>query len=200
MPKKRAYEDVFIDAAIHVVYEGGIENLRTKDVADLTGFSEATLFRFFQTKEILLRSTFLYVDKRISDILSQSAYVLHSDDTPHELVLYGIWHKVYRHLIENQEETICLIRYRYSSLYSPEVRKMREAYNGGLDRAYEVFERKMGELNGTSWQLLLNNMFEVTLCFAEKIITGRLEDTEETEGSIWTIIMNSIENAKRIGG
>ena len=188
---------MFIDATIHVVYEGGIENLRTKDVAELVGFSEATMFRSFPSKEALLRSTFLYIDKQVSDILSRSEFVLQPDETPEELVLYSLWHKVYRHLIDKRDDTIFLLRYRYSSLYTSKVRSMREAYNGGLDRAYEVFRQEMGELNDTSWQQIINNIFEVTLCFAEKIINGRMEDTEETEKLIWTVVTNSIEAARK---
>ena len=197
MAYKRAFDDVFIKGAVHTVADVGIENTRTKDIAGRTGFTEATMYRIFPTKELLLREAFLYIDKQVSDILSQSDYVLHPDNTPVELAVYAIWRKVYRYLLDHKEETVFLIRYRYSSLYTDEVRGMREAYNGGLDNACDVFEQNLGELKGTSWQMLIANAFEVTLCYAEKIITGRLEDTKETEKSIWTVIMKMIEEAKR---
>ena len=195
MAKKRAYEELFVHAAIRMVYEVGIENLRTKDVADLTSFSEATLFRFFPSKDILLRETFLYIDKEVSDLLTQCAYIRNPDNTPFELAVYAIWHKVYRYLLEHREETIFLIRYRYSSLYTDEVRSKRQAYNGGFDRAYAVFEKHLGTASHSYRGFIINYIFELTLCFAEKIITGKVEDTEATEGFIWTAVRNSMEEA-----
>ena len=198
MAYKRSSDEIFIKGTIKTVAEIGIENMRTKHVADYAGFTEATMYRRFPSKEILLRDSFLYVDKKISSILTQSAFIRKPDDTPFELAIYAIWHKVFRYLIEHREETLFLVRYRYSSLYTDEVRGMREAYNGGLDNACNVFERNLGELGGMSWQTLIANIFELTLCYAEKIITGRLEDTKEMERSIWTVVINSIEDAKRI--
>lgn len=200
MAYKRAFDDMFIKSAVYIVADVGIENTRTKDIASRTGFTEATMYRAFPTKEILLQEAFLYIDKQISDIATQSDYMLHPDKTPFDLAIYAIWHKIYRHLIENPEETLFLIRYRYSSLYTDEVRKRREAYNGSMDKVYAAFERELGKTPGMSWQLFINNIFEVTLCFAEKIITGRLEDTAETEDGIWTIAMSPIEDLKKIAG
>lgn len=198
MTSRRSSDEIFIEGTIKIVAAIGIENIRTKQVADYAGFTEQTMYRRFSSKEILLRETFLYIDKKVSSILTQSAYIRKPNDAPFELVAYAIWHKVYRYLINHREETLFLIRYRYSSLYTDEVRNMREAYNGGLDNACNVFEQNLGELGGMSWQTLIANIFELTLCYAEKIITGRLEDTKEMERSIWTVVINSIEDAKRI--
>ena len=200
MAYKRAFDNMFIKSAVYIVADVGIENTRTKDIAVRTGFTEATMYRVFPTKETLLQEAFLYIDKRISDILSQSAYVLHPDNTPFELVMYAIWHKVYRYLIDHREETLFLIRYRYSSLYTDEVRNRREAYNGNMDKVYAMFEHELGKTPGMSWQFLINSVFELTLCFAEKVITGRLADTEDTESSVWNIVENSIEGVKKKAG
>ena len=200
MAYKRAFDDMFIKGAVYTVADVGIENTRTKDIANRTGFTEATMYRIFPTKETLLRESFLYLDKQISNILSQSAYILHPDNSPFELAVYAIWRKVYRYLLEHPEETIFLIRYRYSSLYTDEVRNMQEAFNGGLDRAYEVLSMEIGEPDDTSWPVLINNIFEMTLFFAEKVINGRLEDTAGTEAAIWSIVMSSLENGKKIAG
>lgn len=185
---KKGPDKLFIEGAIHVVAQFGIENARTKQMAEWAGFSEATLFRAFGTKKEILSSAFLYVDKRLSDILSKSKLDPDQSEESFELSLYGIWHKVYRHLIENREETIFLIRYRYSSLYTEEVRSRREAYNGGFDKAYAVFEKRFGKFGDSYEGFLVNYIFEMTLCFAEKVITGRVKDNEETEYRIWSAV------------
>ena len=193
MPNKRAYEDLFIEGAIKTVAEIGIENMRTKMVADSAGFSEATMFRIFPTKEILLREAFLEIDKRVSAILTESDFVKNPDgaQSQFEFVFFSLWRDVYRYLIEHREETIFLIRYRYSSLYTEEVRSMRQAYSGSFDRAVELLEARYGKGSNTYRGFLISYIFDMTLCFAEKILMGRVIDNSDTEYRIWMAIYNA---------
>lgn len=192
MAYKRAFDELFIEGTVRRVAEVGIENTRTKDVAEYAGFSEATMFRRFPTKDILLRETFLCIDKKVSSILTQNVNILDPANASFEFAVYTIWRKVFRHLIENRSETLFLIRYRYSSLYTEEVRSKRQAYNGGFDRAYEIFEKYYGTSDHSYRGFLINYIFEMTLCFAEKIITGRIEDSRETEQDIWLAVSSAV--------
>lgn len=197
MAYRRASDEIFIEGTIKTVAEIGIENMRTKHVADYAGFTEATMYRLFPTKTILLRDAFLSVDKKISDILTQSSFIRNPEKTPFELGVYAVWRKVYRYLIEHSEETLFLIRYRYSSLYTEEVRNMRQANNGGFDRAYAVFEKHYGE-NAHSYRgFLINYIFEMTLAFAEKVITGKIEDSEAAEESVWLAVSSAVDQLTR---
>ena len=193
MTNRRSSDEIFIEGTIKIVAAIGIENIRTKQVADYAGFTEQTMYRRFPSKEILLRDAFLCVDKRISAILTQSAFIRNPGKTPFELGIYATWRKVYRYLIEHREETIFLIRYRYSSLYTEEVRNMRQAYNGGFDRAYAVFEEHFGKTAHSYRGFLINYIFEMTLGFAEKIITGKIEDNEITEKSVWLAVSSAVD-------
>lgn len=188
---KESYEARFIEGVIKIVAKVGIENIRTKQIAEYAGVSEATLFRAFNTKEDVLRAAFLYVDKKISDILSKGRLEKNDPAVPFEQMVFTIWQQVYRYLLDNREETIFLIRYRYSSLYSDEVRGNREAYNGGFDQVYQIFEKHFG-FNGVSYRgFIVNYMFEMTLCFAEKVISGKIDDTKETEYRIWSAVISA---------
>lgn len=191
---RKACEIIFIESAIKKVADSGLENLRTKQVADHTGFSEATLFRIFKTKESLLDAAFLYVDKRLSDIVAQSEYLSLSDEMPFEKALYRMWKEVYRHLLDNKEETVFLIRYRYSSLYTKEVRSQRQAYNGSFEKIYDVFDKWFGVSSSTYRGFLINYIFELTLCFADKVIEGMVQDTEETEERIWRAVISAAKS------
>ena len=182
---------MFIEGTIQTVAQIGIENIRTKHVADYAGFSEATMYRRFPTKEILLRDTFLYIDNQVSSILTQSPVIRDCGNERFESEVYAAWKKVYRYLIDHKEETIFLIRYRYSSLYTDNVRNMRQAYNGSFRKVYEAFGKRYGAGTPEFTSFLINYIFEMTLCFAEKVITGKLEDNEETERSIWMAVSSA---------
>ena len=194
MPDKRASNNVFIKGVIQEVAEVGIENTRTKAVAEYAGFSEATMYRLFATKEILLREAFLYIDRQVSGILTQSDYIRNPGDTPFELAIYDIWHDVFRYLLNHKKETIFLLRYRYSSLYTEEVRSKRQANDGGFNRVYELFKKHFGSSDQFCGRFLISYIFELTLWFSEKIITGKLEDNQDTERGIWLTI-SSVMNS-----
>lgn len=189
---KETYEDLFIEGVIKITAKVGVENLRTRQIAEYADYSEATLFRIFNTKEDVLRAAFLKVDKKISDILSQSVYFRADSDLPFEKSLYLVWQKVYRYLLDNREETVFLLRYRYSSLYSDEVRGSREAYNGAFDPVYTVFENHFGTDAAPYRGFIVNYIFEMTMCFAEKVISGKVEDTPETEYRVWAAVISAV--------
>lgn len=92
------------------------------------------------------------------------------------------------------EETIFLIRYRYSSLYTEEVRSKRQAYNGGFDKAYAVFEKHLGCSECSYQGFLINYIFKMTLRFAEKIIAGKLEDNGDTERGIRPAVSSAVKS------
>lgn len=58
MAYRKSTDESFIEGAIKTVAEIGIENTRTKQVADYAGFTEATMYRRFPSKELLLREAF----------------------------------------------------------------------------------------------------------------------------------------------
>ena len=200
MANKRAYDEMFIEGTIKTVSEIGIENMRTKHVAEYAGFSEATMFKKFPSKEILLRDTFLYIDKRVSDLLTQSSFLRNPGNVPVELGFYATWRRIYRYLVEHKEETIFLIRYRYSSLYTDEVRNMRQAYSGRLDRVYDALEGYIGNVMPARRVFLANYIFEMTLGFAEKVITGKIEDSQDTEDLAWLAISGAAKSWARKQG
>lgn len=65
----------FVDATIKTVAQVGLENLRTKQIAAESGMSEATMYTHFGSKEEILNTTFLVLDRRFSDLLTKNKLV-----------------------------------------------------------------------------------------------------------------------------
>ena len=201
MAYKKASNLNFIEGTIHTVAEIGIENMRTKHVAEYAEYSEATMYRMFPTKEILLRDTFLYIDRQISQLVTGSPFMRSPGRVSYDAGMYAVWRRVYRYLLEHREETIFLIRYRYSSLYTDEVRRMRQVYNGGFDSVNAVFEKKYGKTACTYSEFMLNYIFEMTLSFAEKVINGSIKDTPDTEDTVWLAVSSAVNAwSQKCGG
>ncbi len=189
---KRVSVEVFFSSIIRAVAEVGIENLRTKTVAEYAGFSEATMFNYFKNKDDMLCQTFLEMDRRVSAIVLNSPYIQKMEEVGFTTAAFGVWHTVYRYLLDHPEETLYLIRFRYCALYNSEVRSKRQAYNGSFNRLYETVTSKLGTPGELQREFLLNYIFEMTICFAERIVTGRLQNTEEVEGYVWKVIIGAL--------
>lgn len=185
----------FIDATIKIVAQVGLENLRTKQIAGATGMSEATMYMHFGSKEEILNTTFLTLDRRFSDLLTKNKQVIAvmNGHCSLDAEAYGIWAKVYRYLVEHREETLFAIRYRYSSYYTDEIRRQRRAYSGDFDSVYRVLGKYFSETDIFYCGFIVNYVFELTLSFAEKIITGRMEDTPALQQHIWLGIREAIK-------
>lgn len=182
----------FIDATIHKVAELGLENLRTKHIAADVDMSEASMFLYFGNKEGILREAFFEVDRRLSNLLLKSAHLTYqiADLSALSEVAHHVWQDVFHYLIENRDETLFTIRYRYSAYYTPEVRARRQAHNGAFEQIYQALGAQFNESNHFYEGFLVNYIFELTLSFAEKIINGYLAYTAETEELIWNGIKN----------
>lgn len=191
MAYRKAFDEVFIKGTIQTVAKLGIEKTRTKFIAEHAGFSEATMYKMFPSKEDLLRDTFLYLDKKIADMLRQGTNARNSCNEPSKSGLYAIWYRIYRYLLNHKEEALFMIRYRYSSLYTEEVSEMRKEYEGSYDKVYDLLDEQLGEIDEEVKNFLLNYAFEVTLCFVEKILSGKLEDDKEIESYIWLTVSNT---------
>lgn len=186
---------VFMDSTIRIVAQAGLENLRTKQIAQASGASEATMYMHFASKEEILRETFFLLDEKLSSRLTKNAQVLAvingSDNL--ETVGYKIWKNVYRYLIEHREETLFAIRYRYSSYYTDEVFSKRRAYSGDFDSVYQAISKHFSNPDLDYCSFVIDYAFEMTFSFVEKIISGRIEDTLELQQRIWLGIRESIK-------
>lgn len=191
---KKASKELFFEGTIHAVANVGMENLRTKMVADSAGFSEAAMFRYFSSKDDLLCQTFLEVDRRVSNVFMDLFRKTNLKTESFIDATHRIWKQIYRYLIEHGNETLYLIRFRYSALYTDEIRSMRQAYGGSFEHIYVILEERFGSAINTYREFLVNYIFELTLCFAEKILTGRVKDSEVVENRLWAAITGAIGN------
>lgn len=185
MATKKAFDETFLNGVIQVAATVGIENLRTKQVADYTGFSEATLFRAFETKELLLCSAFLRVDNEISHVLSDLVELRGKDDAASKRLLSKVWDRLFGFLSEKKEQTLFWMRFRYSSLYTDDVREKREAFNGGLSPVYDALSEHYTGLTSEQLSFLLQTVVETTACLAEKNANGKAEELDGVSDFVW---------------
>lgn len=181
-----------LESAIRLVAKNGMENIRTKEIAEDVGISEGTMYKHFKSKNEILRDAFFLVDTRISSILTQSSFASSVNIENFWDMVHEIWEKIYSYLLSHEEETLFLIRFRYSALYTAELRKKRQAYNGMFDEIYKSLE-KIHTLPPDIYRgFLTSYIFEITLCFAEKYVTGRIPEDDSLEDNLWNAVKGAV--------
>ncbi|MBQ1384203.1 MAG: TetR/AcrR family transcriptional regulator [Firmicutes bacterium] len=186
MPRTVNTRERLINSAIDLTAEYGIENVTVRRIAEMLGYSEATLYRHFGSRDELLEEAFITVDAKISSRFLDSPYVKEAPTDIIELI-HRVWHDVYRYLLDNPKETKFLIRFRYSSLYS-EVRERRKIYDGSFDEAVALLGKASNADRFLYKGFLPNYIFELTICFVVKVFSGVFPDTPETEEKLWRVI------------
>ncbi len=69
-----------VEAALDLVGEKGIESLRTSQLADRVGFSEAALYKHFSNKKEVIRTTIQTAGKELIESLTKSIEEAETDD------------------------------------------------------------------------------------------------------------------------
>ncbi len=192
MPRGGNTRDRLIKSAIELTAGYGIENVTVRRIAEMLDYSEATLYRHFGSRDELLVEALMTVDARISARFLESPW-LRDESLDVMECIHHIWRDVYRYLIDNPSETMFILRFRYSSLYTEEVRARRKSYDGSFEEPMRLLGRA-GSAGGAGKLIsykgfLPNYIFELTLCFAEKVIAGRVPDTPEAEEKLWSVIV-----------
>lgn len=183
---------LLMESAIRLVAQNGLENTRTKQITDACEYAESTLYRYYKGKDDILLDAFLAVDRRVSALLDTYIHLAGGELKDFDRQVHSIWHIVYRYLIDHKEETLFLIRYRYSSYYTDEVRSRRRAHSGAFSVVYDQISQQFGIADIETSEFILNYSLEIMLCFAERIIAGRMPDNADTEQKIWRVAKGAI--------
>lgn len=175
-------------AMIELTAKNGLENVGIRDLASSLNLSVAAMYRHFESRDDLASQTFLQLDKKLTDFALEASVFTDPDAEFTEEDLREIWSDMFHYLLDNKEETLFVLRYRYSGLYTPEVRAQRVVYSGACDQAIKKMLTVYGKETELYPGFLINEFFELTLSFAEKVHAGKLTYSTELEDRLWTMI------------
>ncbi len=165
MANKKAFDETFLNALVQIVSSIGLENLRTKQIAEMTGFSEATMFRLFPTKDDLLRESFLWVEQEFINKFEKLGKTKLSLQEHSEEVLQTFLNEWYVYLSSEHEKTVFWMRIRYSSLYT---KALRDSLPKCPETIRGLFFGIFGEMTEQQAQAVYRNMIETTAFLVER--------------------------------
>lgn len=183
-----------IRCAIAVVARDGLEKTKVSSLAQWAQVSQSSLYRCFKNKDDLLCAALLQEDKGFIELVLALAPVLDDETLPWRERCWRLWKPVWDFIIDPPEDCIFYVRYYYSENFR---RDAKEEH----DRRFTPVRERLSPyfLPGRRDSVLLHQIFETMLSFAYRVMTGQMENDEETCRMAFEQICNFLRPHFRYG-
>lgn len=165
----------------------GLGEVRTRRIAQDCGLSEANIYRFFSGKDELLQACYDTIDSRIAAFCRRMAAA------PAEETFRVRWGRLFRYLLRHPEDTVFYYHFHASMVSVPRA--------GPTAKAGAVMSALLpGEWSAAAEglrQVYTDYLLHNSVYFAFQVLSGGLEDGQETEDRISKLIYCGIGPAAR---
>lgn len=180
-----------IDTTMKVASEVGLDVLTVNQVAKRAGISEALIFKYFISKEQLLRECYYAVSQQYLDYANQLEPLSTDDRQEAEKYIHGFWEKMFNYLVELDYRTIYFMRFRETKYFNEIEEESRIFFRDGLQKFMSFF-REMDQLFHMNWEetgkLTMLYGIGLSAIFLKRIIRGGIENNQENRDMIWALI------------
>lgn len=181
------------EAAMELVAHMGMLNFSMRKVTERLGVSEASIYRYFDTKESLLRCCYDKINAQLVDLLQVQleAVIWQCAQKDPDEIFYSLWKCCFSYWVENTYRTIYYFEYRDSMQFGiPDgTEKVRETVSfRRFEECLQELEKRCPPSRSANIDYLWIYMIDVTGIFAKRVIRGELPDTEESYENIWRLI------------
>lgn len=192
---KLSRKEEFIDAAMLIVAEGGLDNFSMKKVTGKIGVSEALIYKYYPTKENLLYSCFESVHKSIARLFNG----LKTPDFTTAAEVYGfireLWLKYFTFLVKSGYKTIFYFDYR-DSVHIRQIAErdgeVRNTYFKDFSDLMHAFNENFHFAQKSDTSILWTYILDTSGIFAKRIIRGEIADLPVHHEQIWQLLSGGI--------
>lgn len=177
-----------IFAAMKAVRRYGLEGMRIQNVSDLAGISPGALYRYFESKDQLIRECFTFVDRQAAAIFDRLEFDPLAVRTDPVGAVRNLWQPYFRFWTSHPDETVFYHRFRDSAFF-PEYDKGRDfAYFKTFISMVQLFKETFPLLDRINQDLLWLHILTSTVMYAKYVVEGVLPDDQETEDAIFQLL------------
>ncbi|MDD2959661.1 MAG: helix-turn-helix domain containing protein [Lachnospiraceae bacterium] len=192
--KQKDREACLMEAAMEIIAKNGMNSFAMKQVTTKAGVSEALIYKYFGTKEKLLKKCYDTVNQQIGSLFEDmQVTMLQSQPGVHGLA-HEMWMRYIQFLVKNDFRTLFYFEYR--TAFEREVREdgdeAAKTYFKKFvfifqqfDQMYHVFQRMNNQL---FWTYILDG----TGLFARRFICQNIPATAENFELAWKLIWGGI--------
>lgn len=185
-------KEEIIRAAMKGVRLYGLEGVRIRHIAELSGSSVGNIYQHFNGKERLLQICFERIDRQLAHLFDGMVIdpdVLEADP---EAEIYRLWSVYFRWLVAHPDETVFYHCFRDSSSF-PAFDKQRDtSYFNAFVEILHLFQVKFQIFSHISNDILWLFVLTSTVMYAKYVVEGVLPNTLETEEAIFRLEMNGL--------
>jgi len=179
-------------AACKAVRQYGLDGVRIQNISELAGLSPGALYRYFDSKDELLTACFVHVDRQVARIFDQVDFDPGQVRADPAGAVWRLWHPYFRFWTARPDETVFYHRFRDSARFHTFDQQRKVDYFDSFivmrDAILSVFPR-LREIN---CPLLSIHLLTMTVLYAKYVVEGVLPDDEETEKTVFQIIMGGL--------
>lgn len=178
-----------------IVAESGLDNFSMKKVTDRIGVSEALIYKYFPSKEVLLYTCFESMHKRIAALYNGVKIPAISTAEDVYNFFRALWITYFTFLVDNGYKTVYYFDYRDS----PHIRNITERDDEAKQTYFKDFSLLMHAF-ATRFKLkqevnspfLWTYILDTSGVFAKRVIRGELPSDAAAFEQIWQLLSGGI--------
>ncbi|UCD42591.1 MAG: TetR/AcrR family transcriptional regulator [Chloroflexota bacterium] len=158
-----------LKATLKLISENGFHGTPMSQIAEEADVGAGTIYRYFESKEVLIHELFLEVKREISQAMLSDI----SPEGSTEEIFRQAWLNTFNFCLQNPQEMIFLEQFYNSPFQTPETEAATLEY---LAPAISVFQKAVeaGELKDMPFEMLTMFVHDVTVASAKRHISGAL--------------------------
>ena len=184
MKKGGVVRQDFINSAIRVTATKGLHNVTTKALSADSGLSEVYIYRYFRSKEDLLKETFISLDKELSYELSVSFKRIDKQVTDVRAGFQTIFQDFWRFCLSDRNKCTYYIQYYYSTYYESIPADERKKIYRDLIKMISPAFRKDTDV----WDEI-NTIYDIVFSRMLRILRGTIKDNKKNEEETFSYLI-----------
>lgn len=185
--QKETMKRNIMESTVRVVAREGLEKTTTRLISLESKLNEAYIYRCFENKEHLLAETFWNEDVRFAHQIQKSLPVMQMSGLTWEEKCFLLWNSCWGFIIKQPEDCRFYIRYYYSANFRKYAyERHMKFFKPLIDKISFAFRR------GVNVDMLVHQIFDTMLSFAERVLSGEIEDGEETRHTMFKQIFGFV--------
>jgi len=179
-------------ATCKAVRQYGLDGVRIQNISELAGLSPGALYRYFESKDELLTACFVHVDRQVAKIFDQVEFDPAQVRSDPPAAVWRLWHPYFRFWTARPDETVFYHRFRDSARFHAFDRQRKVNYFDSFVMMRDTFLDIFPRLRALDCPLLSIHLLTMTVLYAKYVVEGVLPNDEETEKTVFHIIMSGL--------
>jgi len=179
-------------AAMRAVRQYGLEGVRIQNISELAELSPGALYRYFSSKDQLMRECFTYVDRQAATIFEKLEFDPCLLLTAPLKAIRSLWQPYFRFWIAHPDETIFYHRFRDSAFFHQYDKQRDTSYFNTFADMVRAFLKIFPALKEINQELLWHHILTSTVMYAKYVVEGVLPNTRETEDTVFQFLTTGL--------